>query len=571
MGKRFCFVIIGACLILLSSCTVYQKVFDVVVEQVTDDYNPDLSCSYFYFLWGAHAESTGRNSEALEAYEKALICDPRAAYIREKIPVILLKLGDYDKASSWLQQALQDYPDDDYNRLLLASLDIQQNKIEEAVSLYNEILQRDPNNQIVQLRLALLFIHQENYDKAEELLRRILEKDQDAYYAQVALARLQKQKNNHQEAIRYYKSALELNWSKELAFELGNYLSVLKKFEEALAVYEDIIENDPQDERASLSRAQTFLDLERYDDALLELNNLKTFSKDPAGVEIIIAKVLLRKNEIEKAKTLLEQLVHRASNSEARYMLAVIAYKEGKQSLAVAHLNLIHPNSNEFEEAVYLQTNILKEYGEGDKAIALLKKYLDAKATRRPTFYALLAAFYHEKNDDAAAISLLERAVTQFPDNAQLYFDYGLILDKAGKEEEAITKMKKVLELQPNHAEALNYIGYTWAEKNTNLTDALHYIEKAVALKPQDSYIADSLGWVYYRLGDFQRAAEELERSLALEPKDPHIHDHLGDVYRALGRMSEAIKQYQEAETLFEDNKDKATMREKIDAISNMP
>ena len=102
--------------------------------------------------------------------------------------------------------------------------------------------------------------------------------------------------------------------------------------------------------------------------------------------------------------------------------------------------------------------------------------------------------------------------------------------------------MEKVLELQPDHAEALNYIGYTWADKNMHLEKALEYIFKANELKPDNGFIIDSLGWAYYRLGDFQQAVRELERSVELMPDDPHIFDHLGDVYRSLKKFPEAIK-----------------------------
>jgi len=141
------------------------------------------------------------------------------------------------------------------------------------------------------------------------------------------------------------------------------------------------------------------------------------------------------------------------------------------------------------------------------------------------------------------------------------------MLDKTGMEEQAMSKMAKVLELQPDHAEALNFIGYTWADKNIRLEEAREYIEKAAAQKPDNGYIIDSLGWVYFRLGDYQRAAKELQRALELEPEDPHIHDHLGDAYRALGKPAKALEQYKRALQMFEEDKKKTLVKEKIDAL----
>lgn len=555
------------CCLLLASCTVYQKVVTVVNEPVKEDPDTDLACSYFYFLWGSHAEFTGRYSEALEAYEKALICDPQVDYLRDKLPILLLKMGEYEKAASTLRQTLVEHPEANSNRLLLASLYIQQEKISDAIKLYNEVLERDPENESVFLRLGLLYSHLEEYQKAEDLFRQLLQKKGDFYYARLSLARLLKQTGKPQEAIEQYEKSLELNWSSELAFELGLFYASQKKHADALRLYTTIVESDPFNERAALSRVQALLDMEKSDEALEELKNIRTFSRNPTNIDLIISKVLLRRDEVEKAKEILERLAQGADDSEPRYMLALLAYRDKDYPSARSHLSRIPESSPDFDDAVYLQTRIYQESEEKDKAIALLRKHIAKESGRRPLFYALLASLYYDNKDDHAALSLLEAAVSIYPDNAQLFFQYGLILDKKGMEEQAMDKMVKVLELQPDHAEALNFIGYTWADKNIRLKEALEYLEKAVALKPDNSYILDSLGWVYYRLGDFQRAVKELNRSLELEPDDPHIYDHLGDAYNSLGNTGKALEYYQKALQMFEDDKKKSAVQEKIDDL----
>lgn len=546
---------------------MYEKVVTVVSEPAKEEPETDLSCSYFYFLWGSHAEFTGRYAEAFEAYEKALICDPKVNYIREKIPIVLLKMGEHEKAAAWLRQALIDRPEEINYRLFLASLYIQQDKLAEAIKLYYQVLERDPDNESVHLRLGLLYSHQESYDKAEKIFRQLLKKNGDSYFARLSLARLLKETEKFDEAVQEYEKALALNWSKELAYEIGNYFAGRKKHADALRLYTSITENDPFDERARLSRVQAFLDMEKNDEALEELKNISTFSKNPANIDLIISKVLLRKNDEQKAKDILEKLVRESANPEARYMLALLAYKDKNYPSALTHLGLILPGSSDFEDSVYLQIRIFNETGVKDKGITLLRKHIAKESSRRPVFYALLAALYHEKKEDLAAISLLEAGVSIYPDNPQLFFDYGLMLDKNGMEELAISKMLKVLELQADHAEALNFIGYSWADKNVRLKEALEYIEKAIALQPDNGYIVDSLGWVYYRLGNSQRAIKELKRALELEPGDPHIHDHLGDVYRSLGKRTEALELYQKALKMFADDKEKAAAQEKINVF----
>jgi tetratricopeptide (TPR) repeat protein len=127
--------------------------------------------------------------------------------------------------------------------------------------------------------------------------------------------------------------------------------------------------------------------------------------------------------------------------------------------------------------------------------------------------------------------------------------------------------MEKVLTLQADHVEALNYLGYTWAEKNVHLDKALEYVNKAITLKPDNGYILDSLGWVYFRMGDLEKARAELERAVALIPGDPNIHEHLGDVYQAGGQKEKARAAYQKAMGLYKEQARKDKVQKKIDDI----
>ncbi len=563
-----CCCLLGSCRAAVSPPPPPQEVKQQVVQaKVTDNDPADLSCAYFYFLWGTHSEYHQKYEEALEAYEKAAICDSSAKYIKEKIPLILLKMGELEKAGDWLRQALIDDPGDNSNRLFLASLYIQQGKMDKAIKLYDQVLATDPDNESIQLRLGLLYNHQEQFEKAEKIFRKLTEKDGGSYFSHLSLARLLKQLGQNREAGREYEKALELNWSNDLAYEIGYFYLSEKRYDDALRIYTTIIDQDPFDEQAALSRVQVLLEMDKNDQALDELKTIGNFSKNPIAIDIISSKVLLRKKEVARAKAILERLARETGNSEAHYMLALLAYQDNDNTAASEHLIKIKPENPEFEEAVYMQCRIYKETGKPDRAITLLKKYIASETSRSPLFYALLSAFYQEKKDDIAAISLMEAAITAYPDNPQLYFEYGLLLDKRGMLEQAMAKMEKVLELQPDHADALNYIGYTWADNNVHLDQALEYIERAASLKPDNGYIIDSLGWVHYRLGNLDRAARELERSLELEPGDPHIYDHLGDVYRDLGEKAKALKVYRKAYEMFEEESKKIQVKEKIDGL----
>ena len=120
------------------------------------------------------------------------------------------------------------------------------------------------------------------------------------------------------------------------------------------------------------------------------------------------------------------------------------------------------------------------------------------------------------------------------------------------------------LELQPDQPLVLNYLGYSWVEQGTNLERAMSLIERAVALRPTDGYIVDSLGWAFYRLGDFENAVKHLERAVELRADDPIITDHLGDIYWKVGRQNEAKFQWERSLVLGAEEDASILIRQKL-------
>ena len=480
----------------------------------------------------------------------------------------MLKMGDFETAAAWLQKAIEQEPNNTTYLLFLANIFVQQEQIEDAVSLYEEILKLEPDNEPVNTRLGILYSHLGEYDTAEQMFRTLLARTPESYFTTLSLARLLNQQTEYTEATILYEKALSLNWSKELAFEIGYLYSNHKDFEEALRVYTTITDNDKLDERGLLSRIQTLLDLNRLTEAETELQHVRQFSKQPERIDLIISKVYLQQEKTEEAKKILKRLNNEPKAYEARYMLALLAYREANYPESFQYVDQIPVSSSNFEEATYLKVKVLQKQKKTDDAIVLLETYLHDEATSSPLFYALLSSLYINQQHKEQALSTLRKGVSTYPKNHQLYFELGLLLEKSNRTQDAIVEMRKVLALQPDHADALNFIGYTLADKNMHLEEALGYILHAIELKPENAFIIDSLGWVYFRMGKFHEATEALEHAVSLEPNDPHIFDHLGDSYNALGDTDNAHKAYQKAYKLFENKNKKSAVKEKIDAIN---
>ena len=147
----------------------------------------------------------------------------------------------------------------------------------------------------------------------------------------------------------------------------------------------------------------------------------------------------------------------------------------------------------------------------------------------------------------AAYDSALARIATPQPGDWTLFYARGIANERSDRWPQAEADFQRALQLSPEQPYVLNYLAYTWVERGENLTEARRMLERAVALRPQDGNIADSLGWALFKLGDIAGAVRWLERAVELEPRNSVINDHLGDAYWVAGRRNEARFQWQRA------------------------
>jgi tetratricopeptide (TPR) repeat protein len=150
--------------------------------------------------------------------------------------------------------------------------------------------------------------------------------------------------------------------------------------------------------------------------------------------------------------------------------------------------------------------------------------------------------------------------------NTWVYYYYRGICEERSKQwSKAEADMRKALDMQPEQPHVLNYLGYSWIDQGINLDEGMKMIKRAVDQRPDDGYIVDSLGWAYYRIGNYEDAVKNLERAIDLKPEDPTINDHLGDAYWRVGRTLEAKFQWAHARDLKPEPDDLPKIEAKIE------
>jgi Flp pilus assembly protein TadD len=238
-----------------------------------------------------------------------------------------------------------------------------------------------------------------------------------------------------------------------------------------------------------------------------------------------------------------------------------------RKNEALALYDAVSPSSPLFWTARLRKAVTLDELKRTDEAIAQLKQMAGERADQYEPLTRLGDMLRAKKRYDEAASSY-SQAVKRIGELAKphwsLLYARGIAYERSKQWPKAEADFLGALKLSPEQPFVLNYLGYSWVDQGLHLDRAKGMIERAVQLRPNDGYIVDSLGWVLYRLRDYEGAARRLERAVILRPDDPTINDHLGDAYWRVGRFLEARFQWRRALSLDPDKKDIPTIEKKL-------
>ncbi len=238
---------------------------------------------------------------------------------------------------------------------------------------------------------------------------------------------------------------------------------------------------------------------------------------------------------------------------EAWLLIGRIESNQGRYESAVQALAQVPPDSLVAWPAGLARAEALASAGDDAAAQKLLREMADSRPAdttalrqlgdlhRRAERYGEAERAYGE------AIARLAEPTTE---DWRLFYARGVALERLKRWPEAETNLLRALELSPDQPLVLNYLGYSWVDQGQHLDRAKGMLHRAVELRSDDGFIVDSLGWAYFRLGDFEQATVYLERAVELQPGDPVINDHLGDAYWRVGREREARFQWQRALSL---------------------
>lgn len=537
---------------------VYNRVISPLPfrHQVDEKYKvqaEQLNARYYYLL-GEYLTRKKDIKGALQALERARSFNEGEPEIYYSLSGIYAQLGKVEEAEALLRRTLELDPKHFTALLDLAQLIKNGESMSEVRELFGRAAKINPDSDEAVLGLVVLDMAGRDYAKARKSLTEFLKRRADSHLGYFYLATLEQDQGNVRLAEKHYQKSLEIrpDFARAAAY-LGQIYESQNRSDDALKLFEDSAQyvqgasfykriGELQAARKAPAKAreayEAYLEVDRDNaEVMLRLAFLALETKDLTTAEKYFKKVTELKPEFSSAHYFIGLLFE----EKKEYDAALAAFKKVKSGTAVS------------ADAIKAQSRIygsLKKYDEGWKLLDQAYSELspETSSAEREKLVVEMISFLSRAKKHGEAIAKAEKYLKEFPRSEELHYaraaareDNGDAL-AAAKELEAFIKSSNT-----KHAGILNFVGYVFADNDHELVKAEAYVRAALKLRPEDPYIADSLGWVLFKRGDFRKAETWLRRAMAGAADEAVILEHLADCLVKLGALQEATELYAKA------------------------
>lgn len=527
----------------------------------------------YYFAMGEAYSLDGNSQKAVDSFKMTLVYDQNSPAVNMRLATEYLKLGMISESLVQAEEAVNKDPKNVDAHLLVGGLYSSTKAFSKALQQYETVMKLQPGNTEAPLYIGALYSEQKQSEKAVKYFESLI-KNPDyssphmAHYY-IGRVRMEQPEAKFQKmAEESFKKSLQLKPDfADAVLSLGVLYNKQKKDDKAITMYREFQKQNTPSPRVAEVLAQMYIDRSDYDNAYEQLEVVESESDEPLNARMKMALILIEQKRYEIAAQKLEAVLKDAPDSDkVRFYLAAVYEETQKNEKAVKEYRKIPVSSSYYGESIVHAAYLLKNLGKLEEALDLVSQGIKARGDQHQ-IYAMYASLLDEKSDYNGAVSILEEGLKKFPENAQLRFYYGTINDRLGRKEVVVNEMQKVLEIDPNHVQSMNYLAFTWAEMGSRLGDAEKLARRALELEPKDGYVLDTLGWILFKQAKFSESIKFLEAAFANQSKVSVIAEHLGDAYYKQAMVEKAKKMYEKAADLETDKKKAEEIRSKIFAI----
>lgn len=508
--------------------------------------------AYALFMKGVLVEEAGEPEKALPLYVKALAADPTNVTLALRVSSEYLRRGDSTEAVELLRDTIKAAPKDPGAHLALAYVFLKSlRKPDLAAKSAETALGLDGNNFLAYAYLADAYSQLEQSAKVNAVLARAAksESKDPKFWLRVGemfrtiligdnVKKATKEAIDRTNAI--FQKALSLAGNDvETIHQIANFFAASGQVAQAIPLYLRVLSLSPEHPSVREKLAYSYIQSDQRAKAVAELEAI--LKADPAKVYAyeMLAQIYEQEKQFDRAVVNYEQVLLLTPNQPSAYqrVAELFAGPLKRPDKAIDVLTEARRRFSDLPGFAYLLA----------RALTIAKRYDEALAA------------YEQASIEAAQMqdSLL---------NGGFYFDWGAAAERGGRIEKAVELFRRCLRMEDSPevvAQASNYLGYMWVDRNENLEEAGELIRRALQIDPQNGAYLDSLGWYYYRTGKYDKALVELLRAAeAVREPDSAVFDHLGDTYAKLKNEAQALNYWQKAHELEPDEKIAAKIKD---------
>jgi len=389
--------------------------------------------------------------------------------------------------------------------------------------------------------------------RASAMMKELLEPYRDLIDARLALIQMAMVSGDRAAAIKESREAITKFPNSELAVMMHTQL--IENKADALKLLADFLKKNSKSREVRLMYARMLFEQSKVVESKKEFRTLLQQSPNDQTALYALGLLMAQTNEIAEAEKYLSTYINNLKGqpdrerdaSQALMILAQIAEDRNDTTAAMAWLDMVATTAqNGVTNATLKRAQLLAKTGKLNDARALLNQTDVENDDERVKLIIGEAQLLRDATHLTEAIRLIQDGLEAYPDQLDLLYELGMLAEKNQQFDVMETALRKVMKLMPDGQHAFNALGYSLADRNIRLPEAYDLIKTALSIAPDDAYIMDSMGWVEFRMGRFEKAEEILRKAFSIKP-DPEIAAHLGEVLWVRGREEEAKKLWRNA------------------------
>ena len=507
------------------------------------------------FIKGNDASIRGDFQTASQIFKSVVELQPHDAYLKKKLAYEMIRGGEVKEAEKILESVFKEsnFKDDGVG-LILASVYSSLEKPKEARAVYTRLLTMDPDSEEACLYLSRSYVAEKMFKEAHALLASCEKRAVDNPVFSFFRGKMEYDRGNKSLAKTYFEKSLKVDTTyAQAALAVGALYEEKENFLAALGVYKKFVadENNSQNVQVLSRLVSIMFSMENNVEVIPYAESLSSLDNSDLNLKVRLGLLYSDVERFDEAAKLFKDVLEVVPESDkVLYYLGALSQQVNKGADAISYFKRIKSDSPLFGDAGLQIGQVLaaaarEDYVQGkNEYITEFKKFVDMRVVENPEMQMelkmLQASFFEDtfQYKDAISVLLSVKEHKAFTESHSYYL--ASIMEKNGDFVESRKLVQLIVDKDPNNAHALNFLGYSFLERNERMDLAYEYISKAVKLKPEDGYIRDSLAWYFYQTGKFQEALNESKKASEYVKNDPTITKHLGMIYQRLNNYDKA-------------------------------